>query len=151
MPKRHTNHTAFTLLEVMVAVMIVSVVIAALLQMQGSTSNKLFQIKKMMSSAQYSSFLVSNRENYGFEASSTDMTSLLEDFELESDLRRSLKAFKVKVDYEKLSTIDTSEISETVDEDTQESASAGGVVFEIGKSVLKTQDFTNELIRVRLQ
>jgi len=48
MPKRHCNNSAFTLIEVIVAVMIVSVVIAALLQMRGNTSYKFLEIKKMM-------------------------------------------------------------------------------------------------------
>ena len=45
MPKRHCNNSAFTLIEVIVAVMIVSVVIAALLQMRGNTSYKFLEIK----------------------------------------------------------------------------------------------------------
>jgi len=151
MPKHRLSHSAFTLIEVMVAVMIVSVVIAALLQMQGNASHKFFQIKKMMNNSQYSSFLLSTSDKYGFEESSIDLNRLLEDFELESDLRRSLKAVKLSLEYEELSIIDTNEMLESEDETLQDESSSSGVIFEIGKTVLKTEEFSNELIRVRLQ
>ncbi|MEA1983375.1 MAG: type II secretion system protein, partial [Campylobacterota bacterium] len=74
MHRRHSSfRRAFTLIEVMVAVMIVSIVIAALLQMRGDTSNKLFQLKEMMQTNQYNSFLLSNSEKYAFEDSKIDM------------------------------------------------------------------------------
>ena len=69
MPKRR----AFTLMEVMVAVVIVSVVIAALLQMQGNTHHKLFGIKEMIKTNQYNSFLLSLSDKYGFESSKINM------------------------------------------------------------------------------
>lgn len=151
MPKRHTNHSAFTLIEVMVAVMIVSVVIGALLQMQGNTSSKFFQIKKIMQSSQYGSFLLSVSEKHGFEDSSSDIKTLLDDFELESDLRRKLKAMKIDIEYEELQVIDTNEILGENDQNEQESTAGSGVTFEIGKTLLKMEESSIELIRVRLQ
>jgi len=157
MPKRRLSHSAFTLIEVMVAVMIVSVVIAALLQMQGNASHKFFQIKQMMDNSQYSSFLLSNADKYGFESSSTDMRTLLDDFELESDLRRKLNAMKLKIEYEELMRIDTNEMLEDTEEgvsqelDLQNNTGSSGVIFEIGKTLLQGEDFSNSLIRVRVQ
>ena len=150
MPKRHTTHSAFTLIEVMVAVMIVSVVIAALLQMRGDTTQKFFGIKKMMSTNQYNSFLLSNAEKYGFEKSHMDMYRLVDDFDLESDLRRKLKAIKVELDYEELSVIDTSEYEDNTDDEGEVTGSSG-IIFEIGKTVLKTEEFTGSLIRIKIQ
>jgi len=141
MPKRQ----AFTLLEVMVAVMIVSVVIAALLQMRGNTSNQFMQIKKMAHTNQYNSFLLSLDGKYGFEKSNIDMKRLVEDFDLESDLRRKLSSIKVKLDYEALSVIDTNEF------DNQDNSENSGIIFEIGKTVLKSEDFATQLLRIRLQ
>ena len=150
MPKRHsTYHNAFTLIEVMVAVMIVSVVIAALLQMRGDTSNKLFQLKKMVNTNQYNSFLLSNSENYAFEDSKIDMLRLVDEFDLESDLRRKLKAIKTEILYEELEVIDTNELKES--EKAQETTASSGIIFEIGRTTLKTKDFSGALIRVRLQ
>lgn len=161
MPRLGAFRPAFTLIEVMVAVMIVSVVIAALLQMQGNASHKFLQLKEMISTSQYSSFLLSSADKYGFERSSTDMKTLLDDFELESDLRQKLSAIKVKIDYEELEIIDTNkflQINEHNQEDDMkryenmpEQTMAAGVIFEIGQTRLETQNSTNKLLRVRLQ
>lgn len=150
MTKRH----AFTLIEVMVAVMIVSVVIAALLQMRGNTSNQFMQIKKMAHTNQYNSFLLSLDGKYGFEKSNIDMKRLVEDFDLESDLRRKLSAMKVSLDYETLSVIDTNEFTNQDNSESQEdenSSGNSGIIFEIGKTVLKSKDFTTQLLRIKLQ
>ena len=159
MPKRHFYRRGFTLIEVMVAVMIVSVVIAALLQMQGDTTHKFFGIKKMMKTNQYNSFLLSHGDKYGFEKSSMDMSRLVEDFDLESDLRRRLKDIKVELDYEELETIDMSEYEDSgEDEENSDLDNEGGenmnpssIVFEIGKTILKTEKFTTSLIRIKIQ
>ncbi len=135
-------------MEVMVAVLIVSVVIAALLQMRGDTAQKFFSLQKMMQTNQYNSFLLGVSDKYGFDSSHIDMRGLVDEFELESDLRRRLKSLNTEISYKELTTIDTSEMSDT--QDSNGSASAG-FVFEIGKSIIKTKEFTGELIRVRLQ
>ena len=139
---------AFTLMEVMVAVVIVSVVIAALLQMQGNTNHKLFNIKEMMKTNQYNSFLLSLSDKYGFESSKMDMKRLVDEFELESDLRRRLKGMKLELDYEELTTIDTSELDASSDLNETSNTS---LIFEIGKTTLKTKDFTTQVIRVKIQ
>lgn len=153
MPKRHFYREGFTLIEVMVAVMIVSVVIAALLQMQGNTTHKFFGIKEMMKTNQYNSFLLSHGDKYGFEKSNMDMSRLVEDFDVESDLRRKLKAIKVELDYEELATIDTSEYDDSGDNENEDAEITGssGIIFEIGRTVLKTEEFTGSLIRVKIQ
>ncbi|CAI6147405.1 MAG: hypothetical protein SPLUMA1_SPLUMAMAG1_01968 [uncultured Sulfurimonas sp.] len=139
---------AFTLVEVMVAVVIVSVVIAALLQMQGNTNHKLFNIKEMMKTNQYNSFLLSLSDKYGFESSKMDMKRLVSEFELESDLRRRLKGMKLELYYEELTTIDTSELDASSHLNETSNTS---LIFEIGKTTLKTKDFTTQVIRVKIQ
>jgi len=150
MPKRQLNRRGFTLIEVMVAVMIVSVVIAALLQMQGSTIDKFFGIKNMMKTNQYSSLLLSQREKYGFEKSHLSMYQLVEDFDLESDLRRRLKRDRLSLDYKELATYDTSEYNDTTDENSETTGSLG-VVFEIGKTIFKIKDDSHSFIRIKIQ
>jgi len=157
MPKRTSFKSAFTLIEVMIAVMIISIVIAALLEMQGNTNFKFIQIKKMMHTSQYNSFLLSHNGNYGFEDEKLDMKRLVDNFDLESDLRRQLKALKVEIIYEELSTIDTSEFEDggaeedENGEEIEQQNSSTGIIFEIGKSILKTKEFDTHLIRVRVQ
>ena len=156
MAKRAKRH-AFTLIEVMVAVMIVSVVIATLLQIQANASHKFLEIKKIMNQGQYNSFLLFHNEQLGFERSSSDMQALLSDFELESDLRRRLRAIKIKIEYELLDSIDTSKMLDAP-EQTQpqegrivEGAQNSGVVFEIGRTLMQRDDYSSSLIRVRIR
>lgn len=154
MPKHGVSKNAFTLIEVMVSVMIVSVVIAALLKMQGNTSHKFITLKKMMQTDQYSSFLLSQSDKYGFEESDIDLYRLVDDFDLESDLRRRLKATKLKVNYKELDTIDTAKFDESAkprEEGEEVQKDTTGIVFEIGKSILKAENFSTNLIRVRVE
>lgn len=154
MPKLKNARTAFTLIEVMVAVLIVSVVIGALIEMQGNATHKFLEIKKMVSNAQYSSFLLFSSDKYGFDEKNSDMKTLLSEFELESDLRRRVKSMRVNIDYEELTTIDTDKMLESDDESYEESSEtteSSGIVFEIGETILSTDEFTNKLIRVRIQ
>ena len=142
MPKRqHTFHDAFTLIEVMLAVMIVSVVIAALLQMRGETTHKFFGIKKMMQTNQYNTFLLGESGRYGFEKSSIHMDRLVESFDLERDLRQKLKALKVELRYTPLKTIDTAEFDD----------GGSGIIFEIGDTSLVSKEFTLHMMRVRVE
>ena len=61
------------------------------------------------------------------------------------------------VEYEMLDSIDTSKILGTQEQSDVpegrivEGAQSGGVVFEIGKTLLATQDFKSGLIRVRIR
>jgi prepilin-type N-terminal cleavage/methylation domain-containing protein len=156
MPNRSRSmHKGFTLIEVMVAVMIVSVVIAALLQMRGDTSHKFSKIKELIQTNQYSSFLLSQGDKYGFENSRINMNLLVEDFDLENDLRRKLKAMKIELKYEELESIDTSEYEEsTSDEDInddEQQKDTTGIIFEIGKTKIISKNVDIQLIRVRIQ
>jgi len=130
-----SKRDAFTLIEVMVAVMIISVVIGALWQMKGSATQKFFTLEKMAQTNQYSSFFLGNSEKYGFDKSHIDLNTLLGDFDFESDLRRKLKAIKVAISYEKLETLDNND----------------SVILEIGKTKIQSENFTNSLLRLRLQ
>ena len=125
----------FTLIEVMVAVMIVSVVIGALWQMKGDATQKFFQFQKMTQNNQYMSFLLGNAQKYGFEKSNIDLRTLVDDFDLESNLRRQLKRVKIALSYDVLNAIDTND----------------SVILEIGKTKMHSKDFTHTLLRVRTQ
>ena len=133
--------SAFTLIEVMVAVMIISVVIAALLRMFANNTHIFSQLTKQAKINQYASLFISNRD-YGLESENIHLDDLVRDFNLESDLVKKLRATKVKIFYQKLEQIDLSE------SDNGESNSS--MIFEIGKTVLKINDSSIALLRIRM-
>ncbi|MBA3026573.1 MAG: type II secretion system protein [Sulfurimonas sp.] len=144
----------FTLIEVMVAVMIVSVVILGLLQLFANNTHIFFGLEKKMQNNQYlSAFLASQK--YGFEDKKTTLYELFSDFEMNDDLRRQLKNKKVEVVYQELEVIDLSEFQAEKEETNPEVEAAketnSGMVFEMGKSVLKFEDVSVSLTRVKLQ
>jgi prepilin-type N-terminal cleavage/methylation domain-containing protein len=133
---------AFTLLEVMVAVLIISIVIMALLQMRGHSAHIFSSLIQKLEINQYLSFLVSN-DDYGFEQDTMTADRLVKDFDIDSDLRQNLKKVKVDLIYQELDSID-------LDEQDDENLSSG-MVFEIGKTILKTDKASVSLPRIRLQ
>ena len=132
--------SAFTLIEVMVAVMIISVVIMALLQMQGNTTHIFSKLGDTIKVNQYTSLFISNKD-YGFEKKSVDLDDLLSDFKVEDELRRELKTIKVKVDYEKLKTMDMREIEE----------GSSSMIFELGKTMLNVGESSSSIMRFKIQ
>ncbi len=135
---------AFTLIEVMIAVVIISVVITALLEMFANNTHTFLSLKKQTKVNQYSSLLIANN-NYGFENKDIYLDDLVEDFDVDDNLRRKLKTMKVKLIYQELELIDMQE---------QESSAGevvSSIVFEVGRTILKTQDSSVSLFRLRVQ
>jgi len=145
MTNKSVARDAFTLIEVMVAVMIISVVIMALMQMYANSTHIFTSMKQQTKINQYSSFLISN-ENYGFDDKNIYLHALVRDFDVENDLRRELKEIKIKMLYKTLETIDISEQSN--DEDIEASS---GLVLEIGESTIQTDDGSTALIRFQIK
>ena len=152
-----SNKDAFTLIEVMVAVMIVSVVIATLLQMRGNYTHIFLELDKKLKVNQYTSFFIGNK-NFGFEDKTTSLDELVSEYDIEDDLRRELKNTKVELIYKELSIIDMSEFDitskkEDVYEDDvyKETDEQPQMIFELGSSVLKTKDSSTAIMRLRLQ
>lgn len=130
---------AFTLIEVMIAVMIISVVIMALIKMSANNTHMLFAMNENAKNLNYGSFLIENTK-YGFETEEQSLYNLLDEFNLDDDLRRKLKAVNTKIIYQELESIDMSKINPNSD-----------IVFEFGKSVLKTKNGSIALSRIRLK
>jgi len=126
---------AFTLIEVMVAVMITSVVIGALWKMHGNSTQKFIFLNTMQKNNPYATFLLGNSAKYGFEKSNIDMRILVDDFDLDSDLRQRLKAIKVKISYDVVSSLDDNE----------------SMILEVGKTNMEFLQTKLSLIRMRLQ
>jgi prepilin-type N-terminal cleavage/methylation domain-containing protein len=134
-----TKRAGFTLIEVMVAVMIISVVIGAILEMRGNISHKIFALEKITQVSQYDTLLLQQKE-YAREKSNISAKTLVEDFELERDLRRELSGIKLHIDYLQLKTIDTSKFDES-----------STLVFEIGKTDVKSDNYSSSIVRIGIQ
>lgn len=159
--KQKSNLTnAFTLLEVMIAVIIISIVIMALLEMKGNSSFKFSKITNNLVVNQYTSFFISNPD-YGFVKESVKLDDLLKEFKVDDELRRELKEIKVDIVYQELQYF--GDMTEAVDEDSEEyeeevQKKDSNLAIEIGKTILKIKDNTKKdesystaLLRLRLQ
>jgi len=152
--------SAFTLIEVMVAVVIISVVIMALLELFSNNTHIFSKLEKENKVNQYLSFLMYNSD-YGFSDEKLTLYDLIADFDVENDLRQELKNQKVEILYQELDSIDMSEYDPNEDEDNpindevintkEKEQGSSNLVFEIGRSVLKSQDSSGSFIRIRLQ
>jgi prepilin-type N-terminal cleavage/methylation domain-containing protein len=131
----NATRNGFTLIEVMVAVMIVSVVIGAIWKMQGDATQKLLGLDAMTQKLHYNSFLLGETKKYGFEKSTITLYTLVADFDIPTDLRRELKSMKLNIEYNTKEVIDTNE----------------SVILEVGQTVLKIDGMQSQLVRVRLQ
>jgi len=143
---------AFTLIEVMVAVVIISVVIMALIKLFANNSHIFSTLDNKSQSNQYLSFLISPSD-YGLENKETTLYDLVKEFDIEDDLRRELKNIKVKLLYQELDTIDVGEYEadvESQEEQTEEKASSS-MVFEVGKTILKINNSSVSMLRIKQQ
>ena len=149
---------AFTLIEVMVAVVIISVVIMALIKLFANNSHIFSTLSDKSKNNQYLSFLVSP-SHYGFADKDTTLYDLIKEFDIQSGLKRELKSVKVKLLYQELDSIDMAEYdsededeseSETEEDNTQERANSN-MIFEIGKTVLKIEDASVSMLRIKQQ
>ena len=144
MPKRG----GFTLIEVMVSVVIISTVILALLELISNSSHIFASLDKKSKSNQYISLIIANKD-YGNEDKKATMYDLVREFDIESELRRELKAQKIKIIYQELETIDMSENESPEDE--KEEATGNSMIFEIGKTVIQMPESATSLLRIKLQ
>ncbi|MEA2100519.1 MAG: prepilin-type N-terminal cleavage/methylation domain-containing protein [Campylobacterota bacterium] len=150
---------AFTLIEVMVAVVIISTVIMALLTMSGNNTHLFSSFKNQIKINQYASFFISNTD-YGLENEDVTLDKLVSEFDLETDLRRELKSIKVDVNYQVIEQIDMSEFEESDDEieekyddsmEEEEENVNSSLIIEIGKTVLRVHDSSVSLLRIQVQ
>lgn len=149
MTKNVNSKEAFTLIEVMVAVVIVSVVIVAMIQMYANNTHIFISLQKQSKTNQYSSFFIGNEE-YGFEDKTISLDDLVRDYDLHNDLRRKLKEIKAELLYTEVETIDLSESSPDEDEDLNDESSST-MVLEVGRSVLKTENASSSLLRFKIR
>lgn len=129
----------------MVAVMIISVVILALLEMFANNTHIFSQLTKQAKINQYASLFLANPD-YGFETKSVSLDDLVSDFKVNDALSSELKNSKVEIVYQKVKQIDMSEYQEKEKETVN-----SNMIFEIGKTVLKTDNSSIALLRLRVK
>lgn len=130
---------AFTLLEVMISVVIISVVILALYEIRGNSNLIFFKIDNSSKVSQYLSLLI-DQENYGFERKTTSIKNLTTEFDLDFDLRREFSNTKMNIKYIELESIDMKDYDE-----------GSEMIFEIGTTNIKINDNSASFLRIKLQ
>jgi len=155
MPK---SSRGFTLLEVLIAVMIISVVIGSLLQLFSNNTTTFSSIHQKIVHTNTTTLLLGN-PHYGYENDKTDLAELIKDFPIDDDLRRQLKKIKIEILYNEVTTIDFGEVAEAFAEaDTTDEgealvkeASEASNALEVGRTTLKIGDQASSFLRVKLQ
>lgn len=130
---------AFTLIEVMIAVMIISVVIMAILKMHSNHVFLLESTKEDSLEIGYLSFIVNSTE-YGLENKKKVLYDLLDGFDLSDDLRRKFKKRSIEIIYKRIGNIDSID-----------SNSSDDLLIEYGTTTLKTAISSHQLLRLQLQ
>ncbi len=157
--KKASASKAFTLIEVMIAVVIISVVILALLEMKGNSNFMFVKHTNNLAVNQYASFFISNPD-YGYNKEKVMMDDLVSDFKVEDELRRELKEVKVEILYQELQRF--SDFSDSTDSNASDEGDVEGenanMALEIGKTILKINDknflggsASTALIRLRIK
>ena len=156
MPK---TSRGFTLLEVLVAVMIIAVVIGSLIQLFASNASTFASVRQKILHTNTTSVLLGNAV-YGYEKTKTDLAELVKDFNIDNDLRRQLKNVKVEIVYNEVTSIDFAEAAEGVaelesgengEENLVQEASDAVTALEIGRTTMKINDQSSSFLRVKLQ
>lgn len=137
--KQLFNKDAFTLIEVIVSVMIISIVIMALLEMKSNNSFMLTSLKKQSDNEQYISLLITNKD-YGFEDKKIRLDALVKEFDVDDKLRKKLKNIKANIIYKEISIIDLNE----------EDNSSSSMIIEIGESSLKMDNASAKIYRLKM-
>ena len=156
MPK---NSKAFTLIEVMVAVMIISVVISALLQLFATNAHTFASVEAKIHHTNRTSLILGNKV-YGYEKKSVDLAELVKDFNIDDALRRKLKKEKIEIIYTEVTSIDFDDAADSISEAEEvpeggeeliTDASAATSSLEVGKTTVKLNGESSAFLRVKLQ
>ena len=131
---------AFTLIEVMVSVMIISVVIMALLEMKSNNSFMFASLKKQSDSVQYITLLIENKD-YKTQNKKIKLDALIKEFNIDDKLRKKLKNIQANIVYKKIDTIDLSQAKDT----------GSSMVLEVSESLLKMDSASVKLYRVKIK
>lgn len=143
----------FTLLEVMISVMIISLVIGVLLQLY-SNNTRLFSSMRGHSELCMRSSLLIGNDAYGYENKTVNLAELVRDFKINDDLRQKLKKYKAKITYNQVKELsqETQKIDKAVDPYLVENMEGlKERSMEIGRSSFEMDEFQTAYLRLKLQ
>jgi len=144
----------FTLMEVMIAVMVISIVIGVLLQLFSNNTTLFSSMRGHSELCMRSSLLIGN-STYGYENKKVNLSDLVQAFEIDDDLRRKLKTYKAEITYNPVKTLDTEDLKssdEKLDDYMQEyEENIEEVSMEIGRSSFQMDEFQTAYLRLKLQ
>lgn len=143
----------FTLLEVMISVMIISLVIGVLLQLYSNNTRLFSSMRGHSELCMRSSLLIGNNE-YGYEDKKINLAELVREFEINDELRQKLKKYEAKVTYTHVKELReaTQEIDETVEHFMSQSEEGlKKRSMEIGRSSFEMDEFQTAYLRLRLK
>lgn len=158
------RRSAFTLVEVMVAVMIISVVVASLLKLFSNNTHMIASLEGRLDAGMYATLFTGDIDGvgseFGFENDEYYLSDLVKDFDIEDDLRRKLKEKKAKIIYkieqqidatEMQGAIESSEEAQKEDGSVDERQGANIATIEVGKTVVRLPSGdASSFLRIRL-
>jgi len=140
--------------------MIISVVIAALLQLFATNSHTFTSVHQKILHTNMTSLLLGS-ELYGLEDKKLDVAELVKDFNVDDDLRRTLKSKKVEIIYTEVTSLNFDDAAESLaeaeesqgDNDEGLVTQSGEVTnsLEIGRTTFKVDDQSSAFLRVKFQ
>ena len=143
----------FTLIEVMIAVMVISIVIGVLLQLFSNNTRLFSSMRGHCELCMRSSLLVGNSD-YGYKNEKVSLAELVRDFDINDELRQKLKRYEAKITYTRIKELDKEE--EKVDKEVasyigEEEENLQKPSMEIGRSSFQMNEFQTAYLRLRLQ
>ena len=145
----------FTLIEIMVSVVIISTVVMTILQLFSNNTRFFLHLDGSTSLISQASLLIGAKE-YGFESKKVTLYDLVEDFDVDDDVRRALKSHVLALDYIEVMRLDGDDLSDSAqalseDGTVRQEGSGGGTSLEIGRTTLESQDQKSSFLRIKLQ
>lgn len=142
----------FTLIEVMVAVMIISLVIGVLLQLY-SNNTRLFSSMRGHSELCMRSSLLIGNSTYGYDDAKVSLEDLVQEFSINDELRRKLKKYKAKITYTPVKELSTQkeELEEIIEPYmTENNEALKDNAIEIGRSSFEMDEYQTAYLRLKL-
>ena len=143
----------FSLLEVMISVMIITLVIGVLLQLYSNNTRLFSSMRGHSELCMRSSLLIGNSE-YGYEDKEVSLAELVHNFNVDDDLRQKLKKYKAKVTYTPVKELNTKQTRTDEELDpyiTEESQGLKERSMEIGRSSFEMDEFQTAYLRLKLR
>lgn len=135
------KRNAFTLIEVMAAVAILSVAIAALLKMQADNTYLFSNTKNKITINQYASFVATNPQ-YGFTNNTVTLKQIANSYPVNNTLFQKLNTKKLKIIYKQIRKIDFSDL------DDKNTTVPSNLVLYIGKTIIKTDKASTSFYQI---